>query len=82
MWACLTPGIAAPSWRPIMTAVEAVMPMRVVAEDLTDSRPQLAALKAIRMGPFLMAGTSGGRSAAAGWSSSVSEGPGSRGSGH
>lgn len=32
------------------------MPMRVWAEDLTDARQPLQALKALMMGPLLMAG--------------------------
>ncbi|PSC73151.1 hypothetical protein C2E20_3677 [Micractinium conductrix] len=36
--------------------VEALMPMRVWAEDLTDARQPLQALKALMMGPLLMAG--------------------------
>lgn len=37
-------------------AVEADMPMWVVTEDLNDSRKAMQSLKAIMMGPFVMAG--------------------------
>ncbi|KAL4434022.1 hypothetical protein ABPG75_000463 [Micractinium tetrahymenae] len=36
--------------------VEAYMPMRVVTEELTDSRPEFRSRRAVMMGPLLMAG--------------------------
>jgi hypothetical protein len=50
-------GCAIASGMPSIRAVEAELPMRVFVEDLNDARPDMRALKAIMLGPFLMAGT-------------------------
>lgn len=47
------PSPAAPFCR---VAVEAVLPMRAVAETLNDVRPEMRELRAVVLGPFLMAG--------------------------
>ena len=44
------------SLHPPTPAVELELPMKVQAEDLGDGRKPLRALKAVTMGPFLMAG--------------------------